>query len=121
MFEKNNLQVLLSSRPKGKPTKNNFLINHSSIPSPKDGEVLIKTIYLSLDPYMRGRMNSGKSYANPQEIGQVMIGGTVGKVIDSKNSDNYIKLNDAMKNMNLLEVEYLDLMEEQESIEKQIL
>ena len=90
MFEKNNRQVLLSSRPNGKPTKNNFLINHASIPSPKDGEVLIKTIYLSLDPYMRGRMNSGKSYANPQEIGQVMIGGTVGKVIDSKNSD-YIK------------------------------
>ena len=86
MSEKKNLQVILSSRPQGKPKKDNFLTKKISIPSIKNGEVLIKTIYLSLDPYMRGRMNSGKSYANPVEIGEVMVGGTVGRVIDSKNS-----------------------------------
>ena len=86
MSDKKNLQVILSSRPQGKPKKDNFFIKKNSIPSLKNGEVLIKTIYLSLDPYMRGRMNPGKSYANPVEIGEVMVGGTVGRVIDSKNS-----------------------------------
>ena len=86
MSDKINSQVILSSRPQGKPKKDNFLIKKKPIPSLKNGEVLVKTIYLSLDPYMRGRMNSGKSYANPVEIGEVMVGGTVGRVIDSKNS-----------------------------------
>ena len=87
MSDKKNLQIILSSRPQGKPNRNNFLIKQSPVPSIKNGEVLVKTIYLSLDPYMRGRMNSGKSYANPVQIGEVMVGGTVGRVIDSKNSD----------------------------------
>jgi len=87
MSDKKNLQIILSSRPQGKPNRNNFLIKQSPVPSIKNGEVLVKTIYLSLDPYMRGRMNSGKSYANPVQIGEVMAGGTVGRVIDSKNSD----------------------------------
>tara|TARA_Y100001970_G_scaffold288398_1_gene415588 strand:- start:1009 stop:2043 length:1035 start_codon:yes stop_codon:yes gene_type:complete len=86
MSDKKNYQVILASRPQGKPQKDNFVIKKKSIPSLKNGEVLIKTIYLSLDPYMRGRMNSGKSYANPVETGEVMVGGTVGRVIDSKNS-----------------------------------
>ena len=90
MSYKKNLHVFLFSRPQGKPKKENFLIKEDSIPSIKEGEVLARTIYLSLDPYMRGRMNSGKSYANPVETGEVMVGGTVGMVIDSKNSD-YIK------------------------------
>ncbi len=55
------------------------------MPQPREGEVLVKNLWLSLDPYMRGRMNEGKSYAAKQEIGEVMIGGTVGEVIESKN------------------------------------
>ena len=81
-----NRQVVLASRPKGKPQANNFTIAEAPIPAPKDGQVLSKTIYLSLDPYMRGRMNAGKSYADPVEIDEVMSGGTVGQVIESKNS-----------------------------------
>ena len=81
-----NRQVVLASRPDGKPQANNFTIADAPIPAPEDGQVLSKTIYLSLDPYMRGRMNAGKSYADPVEIDEVMSGGTVGQVIESKNS-----------------------------------
>ena len=81
-----NRQVVLASRPNGKPQANNFTIADAPIPAPEDGQVLSKTIYLSLDPYMRGRMNAGKSYADPVEIDEVMSGGTVGQVIESKNS-----------------------------------
>ena len=80
-----NRQVVLASRPNGKPQANNFTIAEAPIPAPEDGQVLSKTIYLSLDPYMRGRMNAGKSYADPVEIDEVMSGGTVGQVIESKN------------------------------------
>ena len=81
-----NRQVVLASRPDGRPQANNFAIVEAPIPAPGDGQVLSKTIYLSLDPYMRGRMNAGKSYADPVEIDEVMSGGTVGQVIESKNS-----------------------------------
>ena len=81
-----NRQVVLASRPNGKPQANNFTIADAPIPAPEDGQVLSKTIYLSLDPYMRGRMNAGKSYADPVEIDEVMSGGTVGQVIESKHS-----------------------------------
>ncbi len=86
MSQQINCQVVLASRPNGKPQANNFRIAEATIPSPEDGQVLIKTIYLSLDPFMRGRMNAGKSYADPVEIDEVMSGGTVGQVIESKNS-----------------------------------
>ena len=86
MSYKINRQVVLASRPSGKPESANFRLEESSIPVPEDGQDLCKTIYLSLDPYMRGRMNAGKSYAPPVEIDEVVGGGTVGQVIESKNS-----------------------------------
>jgi NADPH-dependent curcumin reductase CurA len=79
-----NLQVVLASRPQGPVTEKNFRLVESAIPSPKDTEVLVRTLYLSLDPYMRMRMNEGKSYAPPVQIGGVMVGGTIGEVVESR-------------------------------------
>ena len=79
-----NRRVLLASRPTGWVSEANFRIDESPLPSPAEGQVLVKNLWLSLDPYMRGRMNEGKSYAAKQEIGEVMIGGTVGEVVESK-------------------------------------
>ena len=79
-------EIILASRPVGKVKKSDFQLREVPIPTPGHGEVLVRLLYLSIDPYMRGRMNPGKSYANPVEIGEVMVGGTVGRVIDSKNS-----------------------------------
>ena len=86
MSYKINRQIVLAKRPSGKPESTNFRLEESAIPVPEEGQVLCKTFYLSLDPYMRGRMNAGKSYAPPVEIDEVMGGGTVGQVIESKNS-----------------------------------
>ncbi|MDC0154689.1 NADP-dependent oxidoreductase, partial [bacterium] len=82
MLNKKNHQIVLANRPTGKPKSINFRLDKSAIPVPEDGQVLCKTIYLSLDPYMRGRMNAGKSYAPPVEIDEVMGGGTVGQVVE---------------------------------------
>ena len=79
-----NRQILLANRPVGMPKASDFLLNETSIPTPVDGQVLCETLFLSLDPYMRGRMSPSKSYAKPVEINEVMTGGTVGKVIESK-------------------------------------
>ena len=79
-----NRQVLLRRRPSGAPTPADFQIIESPIPEAREGEILCRTIYLSLDPYMRGRMNEGRSYAASVELGQVMVGGTVSQVIESK-------------------------------------
>jgi len=79
-----NTQVLLSSRPSGWVSESDFKIVESDMPEPSAGEVLIENYWLSLDPYMRGRMSSAKSYAPPAEIGEVMVGGTVGRVIESE-------------------------------------
>src|SRR4030095_7642939 len=79
-----NRQILLASRPSGEPTPDNFKLIESEIPTPGPGQVLLRTIYLSLDPYMRGRMNAGKSYAKPVEVGEVMEGRAVGEVVESK-------------------------------------
>lgn len=70
-----NRQILLKSRPVGEPTEENFEMVESPIPEPAAGEFLARTVYLSLDPYMRGRMSAGKSYAEPAEVGKVMVGG----------------------------------------------
>ncbi|WP_070377708.1 NADP-dependent oxidoreductase [Rhodococcus sp. WMMA185] len=77
-------QIVLASRPDGAPTTDNFRLEAVNLPELTDGEVLIRIIYLSLDPYMRGRMSSAESYADPVEIGEVMVGGTVGQVINSR-------------------------------------
>ena len=80
-----NRRVVLASRPAGWVTEANFRLESAPVPRPRDGEVLVKNLWLSLDPYMRGRMNDAKSYAAKQEIGEVMIGGTAGEVIESNN------------------------------------
>lgn len=78
-------RIVLASRPKGEAVPENFRLEEVPAPSIKDGEILIRNHYLSLDPYMRMRMEDVKSYAAPQAIGETMIGGTVGEVIESKN------------------------------------
>jgi len=80
-----NRQIVLAARPTGMPKESDFKIVESPIPQIKDGEILAKTIYLSVDPYMRGRMNDRKSYAPAVQIDQVMVGGVVSKVVESKN------------------------------------
>ena len=84
----NSRKVVLASRPKGAPVSDNFRLENVAKPEPKDGEVLLKTIYLSLDPYMRGRMSDAKSYADPVEIDDVMVGGTVAQV-EASNNDKF--------------------------------
>ena len=78
-----NRQVLLASRPKGEPTPENFRLVEAEVPRPGPGQMLLRTLYLSLDPYMRGRMNAGPSYARPVEVGEVMEGRAVAEVIES--------------------------------------
>ena len=80
-----NRQIHLISRPTGEPSTANFKLVDVAIPALQDGEVLVRNHFLSLDPYMRGRMNDGKNYAAPQALNAVMIGGTVGEVVESKN------------------------------------
>jgi len=79
-----NRRVLLASRPTGWVSEANFRIEEVPVPALADGQVLVRNLWLSLDPYMRGRMNEGKSYAARQELDEVMIGGTVGEVVESK-------------------------------------
>lgn len=80
-----NRQFLLVSRPTGEPTRDNFKLIETPISSVADGQALVRHRYLSLDPYMRGRMNDAKSYAPPQALNEVMIGGTAGEVVESRN------------------------------------
>ena len=83
----NNRQWLLAARPQGAPKLSDFNFVETDIPTPKEGEVLLRTVYLSLDPYMRGRMNDAKSYAEPVAIDEVMVGGTVCRVAESNHPD----------------------------------
>ena len=78
-----NRKIVLVSRPSGEPTQDNFKLLEEEIPTPGHGQLLLRTIYLSLDPYMRGRMNAGPSYAPPVEIGEVMEGRGVCQVIET--------------------------------------
>ncbi len=80
----NNKRWLLASRPQGEASVDNFRLVEPPVPALIDGQVLVRHHYLSLDPYMRMRMNDAKSYAAPQALDAVMIGGTVGEVVDSK-------------------------------------
>jgi NADPH-dependent curcumin reductase CurA len=79
-----NLQVLLRRRPQGEPTPDDFEIREAPAPEPAEGEVLVRARFLSLDPYMRGRMSDAKSYAKPVELGAVMEGQTAGEVVASR-------------------------------------
>ncbi|MEH2562370.1 NADP-dependent oxidoreductase [Bradyrhizobium sp. AZCC 2289] len=82
-----NRRILLASRPDGTPTTHNFRLEDGPAPEPSEGEVLLKILYLSLDPYMRWRMNAAKSYAKPVEVGDTMEGGTVAEVVRSRHPD----------------------------------
>jgi NADPH-dependent curcumin reductase len=79
-----NRRIVLASRPNGAPRLSDFRLEQSPVPELGDGEVLLRTLWLSLDPYMRGRMSAGQSYAKPVEVGGPMVGGTVNEVIASK-------------------------------------
>jgi NADPH-dependent curcumin reductase CurA len=79
-----NIQVRLASRPDGAVSEANFRLVEVPVPEPGEGEVLVRNLYLSLDPYMRMRMDAGKSYAPSVEVGEVMVGGGVGEVVRSR-------------------------------------
>jgi NADPH:quinone reductase len=79
-----NKQILLASRPAGMPSFENFATVDAEVPQPEDGEVLVRTRYLSVDPYMRGRMSDRKSYVAPFALNEVMNGGVVGEVVESR-------------------------------------
>ena len=82
-----NRRVVLAARPVGAPKASDFRLEEASVPQPGPGQVLIKTYWLSLDPYMRGRMNAGPSYANAVPLGGVMVGRVVGEIVASENPD----------------------------------
>ncbi len=84
MSSETNRRIVLASRPSAYPEPEHFRIEETQIPQPREGEALVQVIWLSLDPYMRGRMREGPSYAAPVEVGGVMTGGVVGRVIESR-------------------------------------
>jgi NADPH-dependent curcumin reductase CurA len=88
MAEQDGKRVILAERPQGMPTDRHLKLESMPVPTPGEGQMLLRTIYLSLDPYMRGRMSAAKSYAKSVEIGSVMEGGTVCEVVES-NLDDY--------------------------------
>ena len=85
-----NRKVVLNSRPVGSPTTENFRFEEAAILTPSSGQVLLRTLYLSLDPYMRGRMSDAPSYATPVEISNVMVGSTISCVEDSQHPNYHI-------------------------------
>jgi NADPH-dependent curcumin reductase CurA len=80
-----NRQFVLDNRPTGMPDESTFKLVEAPVPELKDGEMLVETTYLSVDPYMRGRISKARSYAKPLEIGEVMVGAAVGRVVESRN------------------------------------
>lgn len=82
-----NRRWVLASRPKGAPVADNFRLEKDAVATPEEGQVLLRTVYLSLDPYMRGRMSDAPSYSPPVAIGEVMCGGTVSRVVHSRHAD----------------------------------
>ncbi|WP_163529959.1 NADP-dependent oxidoreductase [Halobacillus ihumii] len=79
-----NQQILLSKRPEGMPTEENFEFKNTAVLAPENGQVLVRTIYLSVDPYMRGRMSDAKSYAEPYKLNEMISGGIIGEVVQSR-------------------------------------
>lgn len=80
-----NKQILLAARPVGFPKLSDFRLQETPVPEPSDGEILVGVRWLSVDPYMRGRMNEARSYADPVKLGEVMVGGAAGRVLQSRN------------------------------------
>jgi NADPH-dependent curcumin reductase CurA len=87
MPEALNRRIVLNSRPVGAPTADNFRLEEKVLAAPAAGQLLLRTLYLSLDPYMRGRMSDAPSYAAPVALGEVMVGGTVSRVEASQHPD----------------------------------
>ena len=85
MTQTTNRRIVLASRPVGAPAPGNFRLEEATVPQPSEGQVLVRNLYLSLDPYMRGRMSDGPSYVAPVALDAVMGGGTVGRVAESRN------------------------------------
>ncbi len=81
-----NRRIVLASRPQAAPVPANFRLEEKPIPAPKDGEMLLRTVWLSLDPYMRIRMNEGFSYAPSVDLGNVMVGESVARVVESRHA-----------------------------------
>jgi NADPH:quinone reductase len=86
MLPEKQKQIQLVSRPEGMPVKEDFLYKEIDVPQPSNGEVLVKTIYLSVDPYMRGRMSDAKSYVEPFKLNEALAGGVVGEIVESKSA-----------------------------------
>ncbi|SDO89584.1 hypothetical protein SAMN04487897_12630 [Paenibacillus sp. yr247] len=84
-----NRMIVLLSRPEGMPTEQNFEIREAPFAEPGENQVVVRSIYLSVDPYMRGRMNDSKSYTEPYRLGEPIVGGVVGEIVKSK-SDQYV-------------------------------
>src|ERR1043165_1340753 len=82
-----NKRVVLASRPVGPVSESNFRVEEAPVAKPADGEVLVRNLWLSLDPYMRGRMSDAKSYVKGVDIGEVMVGQTVGEVVESRHPE----------------------------------
>ena len=82
-----NRQILLASRPVGVPKESDFQLVESPVGAPGEGECLVRGVYLSVDPYMRGRLRDRKSYAPPVQLGDVMVGGVAGRVVESRHPD----------------------------------
>ncbi len=82
-----NRRIVLNARPYGAPIAEDFRLEQQPVPTPEEGQVLLRTLYLSLDPYMRGRMSDGPSYAPPVTLGEVMVGSTVSRVEMSRHPD----------------------------------
>ena len=79
-----NKEIRFASRPAGMPTVDNFNIVDTEVPQLNDGEVLVRTLYISVDPYLRGRMREGRSYVPPFQVGEVIVSGVVGEVVESR-------------------------------------
>lgn len=77
-------EIRLASRPRGWPASDNFSLAHADVPAPAEGQVLVRNLYMSVDPYMRGRMNDALSYVPPFQIGQPLEGGAVGEIVESR-------------------------------------
>ena len=82
-----NRQIILKSRPVGRPTPANFEFRSIEIPAPKEGELLLKSLYISVDPYMRGRMSDAKSYVEPYQVGEPISGSVIAEVSESRHPD----------------------------------
>ena len=84
MADQHTRRIVLAARPQGEPRPSDFRTEDTPLPALRDGDVLLRVVYLSLDPYMRGRMSAARSYAEPLEVGDTMLGGTVAQVIESR-------------------------------------